>query len=270
MLKAGSINCLAALSKCQHLHQLDLSYVSENLALSQLLRSVTKLSQLEELSIRCTLDHNSDIAPSNVQWPPRLKALHFSGPIHDDHLGIFSTLPKSLTSLTLHHCPKLSNYAFRSLMADLGDVLETFHFGPRTSHVMLYGDLVECLDYAPKLQRLLMPATDYSIRTGFLPKIPVRYNAQNPHPLEHLILDCTAFDGYGIQLDYEDLWFAIAEGYLGRVRRLGFCHQVNVPPWMTEKRELRDLDDLLRALAREDGANASTKEEDAGVYVYTS
>ncbi|KAL8995535.1 MAG: hypothetical protein Q9169_004736 [Polycauliona sp. 2 TL-2023] len=65
-------------------------------------------------------------------------------------------------------------------------------------------------------------------------------------------------------MDYEDIWLAIAEGYLGGVRRLGFRHQVNVQPWRTSRRELQDLDDLLRALAREDGENARIKEEEAG------
>ncbi|KAL8800224.1 MAG: hypothetical protein Q9223_007341 [Gallowayella weberi] len=264
------INCLAALSKCRHLRKLDLSYVSESLALSHLLHSVSKLPQLEELFVRCMVDHNYVAEPSNVQWPPRLKNLQFSGPIHDFDVGIFSTLPKSTTSLTVHHCPRLTIQAFRRILINFNTALEFFQFGPGTSNVMMCINLVHCLECAPKLRRLVMPATTYSIWTRGYPDVPARYDALNPHPLEHLTFDCTALDRRGMQVDYEDIWSAIAEGYLGRVRRLGFCHQANVQPWRTGKRALQDLDDLLRALAREDGANASVKEEDAGVYVYNS
>ncbi|KAL8799384.1 MAG: hypothetical protein Q9182_005926 [Xanthomendoza sp. 2 TL-2023] len=270
ILKAVSINCLAALSKCQHLRKLDLSYVSESLALSQLLHSVSKLPQLEELLIRCMVDHNYVAEPPNVRWPPRLKTLQFSGPIQDCQVAIFSTLPKSTTALTVHHCPNLTIQAFRRLLVNFGAALEFFQFGPRTSNVVKGTNLIHCLECAPKLRRLVMPATTYSIWTRGYPDVPVRYDALNPHPLEHLTFDCTALDRQGMQLDYEDIWSAIADGYLGHVRRLGFCHQANVQPWRTGRRALQDLDELLRALAREDGPSASVKEEDAGVYVYNS
>ncbi|KAL8925863.1 MAG: hypothetical protein Q9172_002067 [Xanthocarpia lactea] len=262
-----AINCLAALSKCQFLRQVDLYHVSVNLGLQQLLRSVSKLSRLEKLSVRCKLDYDSDRGPLNVVWPAKLKSLHFSAPINDNELPIFKSFPKSLTSLTLHNCPRLSVMSFAKLMVDFGDVLESFQFGPRISHSLEYTYLAHWLEHAPKLRRLSMPANSSSIRTGHETLEQVRYSAQNPHPLEYLEFDCTTFDSQGQEIDYEDIWLAIAEGYLGHVRRLCFRHQVNVQPWKTNKRVLQDLDDLLRALAREDGENAKTKEEDAGVYV---
>ncbi|KAL8692927.1 MAG: hypothetical protein Q9224_003861 [Gallowayella concinna] len=264
------INCLASLSKCQHLRKLDLSYISESLDLSQLLHSASKLARLEDLSIRCMIEYNDFYEPLSVQWPPKLKALQLSGPISDLDVGILSTLPRSTTSLTVHHCPRLSIKAFEKILVICGAALEIFQYGSGTKNVWMCSNLFHCLQHAPKLRRLLMPATNDSIWTECFPDTPVRYNALNLHPLEHLTFDCTNFDRYGIQVDYENIWSSIAEGYLGRVRRLGFCHQPNVQPWRTDKRALQDLDDLLRALAREDGASASIKEEDAGVYVYNS
>ncbi|KAI4284976.1 MAG: hypothetical protein L6R38_001044 [Xanthoria sp. 2 TBL-2021] len=262
-----AINCLAALSKCQYLRELDLSYVSESLGLLQLLRSISKLSRLENLSIRCKLDYPADRAPSNVFWPPKLKALQLSACINDNDFVIFSTIPKSLISLTLHHCPGLNGESIKTILMNFGDVLESFQFEPRTSDSLTYIDLAHWIEYAPRLRRLFIPASSYSIRTGYDFPMSLRYSVQNPHPLEHLEFDCTYLDRYGSELDYEDIWLAIAEGYLSRVRRLGFRHQVTVQPWRTNRRELQDLDDLLRALAREDGENANIKEEEAGVYV---
>ena len=268
MLNVCSINCLAALSKCQHLRELDLSYVSENLGLLQLLRSVSKLSQLELLSIRCKIDYPSDHRPLNVVWPPKLKALQLSAPINDNDLVIFETMPKSLISLTLHHCLKLNSGSIKRILVDFGHFLESFRFEPRTSS-LAFPELVHWLGYAPRLRRLSIPASSDSVRTNYGFPLEVRFSAENPHPLEHLEFDCTYLDRYGSELNYEDIWLAIAEGSLGRVRRLGFRHQTNVQPWRTNRRELQELHDLLRALAREDGENARVKEGDAGVYIWT-
>lgn len=269
LLNTCSVNCLAALSKCQQLRVLDLSYVSENLGLLQLLRSVSKLSRLEMLSIRCKIDYPSDHRPLNVVWPPKLKALQMSAPINDNDLVIFETIPNSLISFTLYHCLKLSSGSIKKILVDLGHVLESFRFEPRTPNGLAFPELAHWLEYAPRLRRLFIPASGYSVRTDYDFPIEVRFTAENPHPLEHLEFDCTCLDRYGSELDYEDIWLAIAEGYLGRVRRLGFRHQTNVQPWRTNRRELQELHDLLRALAREDGENARIQEQDAGVYICT-
>ncbi|KAI4234906.1 MAG: hypothetical protein LQ349_003491 [Xanthoria aureola] len=262
-----AVNCLAALSKCHYLRELDLSYVSESIGLLQLLRSVSKLSRLEKLSIRCKLDYPADRGPPKVVWPPKLKALRLSACISGNDLMIFTTIPKSLVSLTLRHCRGLNGESIRTILMNSGDVLESFQFEPRTSDSLIYIDLPHWIEHAPRLRRLFIPASSSSIRADYDFPIPLRYSAQNPHPLEHIEFDCTHLDLYGSELDYEDIWLAIAEGYLGRVRRLGFRHQFNVQPWRTNRTELQDLDDLLRALAREDGQEANIKEQDAGVYI---
>ena len=46
------VNCLAALSKCSNLRHLDLSFVSESISMSDLLRSTSLLSKLESLHLR--------------------------------------------------------------------------------------------------------------------------------------------------------------------------------------------------------------------------
>ncbi|KAL8782064.1 MAG: hypothetical protein Q9213_005736 [Squamulea squamosa] len=264
-----AINCFAALSKCQYLRQLDVSHVSENLGLLQLLRSVNKLSRLEKLSIRCQLDYDSDRGPLNVVWPPNLKALQYIGPLDDDGIVIFKTVPETLTSLTLHHCPRLSLMSFGAIMVDLGHVLESFQFGPQVSYRYDFTHLGHWLGQASKLCYLYMPAIDDSVGTGVEISGKPCYSAQRPHPLEHLEFDCTSYDSRGLEMDYDDIFLAIAEGYLGRVRRVGFRRQFNGQSRETNKRALRDLDDLLRALAREDGDNAKIKEEDAGVYMFS-
>ena len=52
LLTFRRVNCLAALSKCANLQHLDLSFVSESIAMTDLLRSVSLLSKLESLRLR--------------------------------------------------------------------------------------------------------------------------------------------------------------------------------------------------------------------------
>ena len=52
LLTLWRVNCLAALSKCSNLRHLDLSFVSESISMTDLLRSTSLLSKLESLHLR--------------------------------------------------------------------------------------------------------------------------------------------------------------------------------------------------------------------------
>lgn len=261
------INCLAALSKCQHLRQLDLSLVTESIGLPRLLHSIRKLEHLEQLSIRCKNAVTDDA--SFVVWPPRLKALRVAGIFDDTVLDHFQSLPNSLTSLTLYSCPRLTLPPVRSLTTALGGSLESLYLG-------LPGlqsgceDLVKWLDHLPNLKRL------YALE--FWSFIPVdlsylstsNFGLGNPHPLKCFELDCSRL--IGLQdyewndSQYDLLWSLVDEGFLGNLRNVKWYHRRDATIPKCVARAIRDLDELLRALAREDGENARIGEEDAGAY----
>lgn len=88
------------------------------------------------------------------------------------------------------------------------------------------------------------------------------------YPLRQLDLDCfdpaccDAFTAY-------DLWAAIAYDYgFGRVRKVRVHRRLEWTATEEGEEQMKDLDELLKALAREDGANAEIKEADAGVVLF--
>lgn len=262
------INCLAALSKCQNLRQLDLSLVTEHIGLPQLLHSIRRLTCLEKLSMRCKDDVPHTLSDST--WPPQLKVLNISGTFIDDVLEHFLSLPKSLTSLAVYDCRTLGLHPMKELVKALGDGLESLQIGPG----MLFSDhedLAEWLQYLPKLKRLHICEPWFSIpqTMSHLPS-PI-FDAESPHPLEHLGVDYREVverPDYDTEVRNEvSLWDAIAEDYLNRVRHVQYFYRHDARLSKRTRRLVDELDDLLRALAREDGPDAAITEEDAGAYV---
>lgn len=88
------------------------------------------------------------------------------------------------------------------------------------------------------------------------------------YPLRQLDLDC--FDpACRVAITAHDLWVAIADDYgFGRVRKVRVHRRLDWAATKESKRQMKDLDELLKALAREDGDNAEIKEADAGVVLF--
>lgn len=263
------INCLAALSKCQHLRQLDLTLATQSIALPRLLHSIGRLACLELLSIRCedtTAERLSDVA-----WPPRLNILEVSGTLTDEALGYFHLVPRSLTSFTIYDAPKIDPKPLKALIEVLGHELESLHIGNRTlvQEPQSVSDWLLCL---PKLRRLHVREPQFYF--GYHLEIPDHsspiYDVQNPHPLEHLELDGRGFissDDLEMGEYYDSFFEVVAEGYLGRLRRVTFYLSVALRFTRHDEQIVHELDDLLRALAREDGERATIKEEHAGARI---
>ncbi|KAL8904674.1 MAG: hypothetical protein Q9207_003124 [Kuettlingeria erythrocarpa] len=276
------VNCLAALSKCQNLQQLDLSLVTENIGLPQILHAIRRLGGLQSLSIRCKDGIVQERA--EISWPPLLTALHVSGMSNNGALAYFYSLPKSLTSLTVHDSPRLDGGSVKDLVTSLGHSIENLHIGVNTletdsefdfgvlEEMAEYRSLQKWLDGLPKLRRLhlFLPWIEIAESKG-TPGSSSIYNAQNPHPLEYLELDFRHILEYwgpaGFREHHDAFYDAIAEGYLARLRRVAFFHHADALLEKTDKQMLLEMDELLRALAREDGENATIREEHAGVRV---
>ncbi|KAL8766812.1 MAG: hypothetical protein Q9194_006161 [Teloschistes cf. exilis] len=262
-----AVNCLAALSKCLHLWKLDLSFIAQTVSIRQLLNSTSKCSQLKWLSIKCD-DGSPDDKNSPFpffEWPPSLKTLVVSGPLSDETLIRFGVLPKSLTDLTFSQCPKISRIAVFWLLKDTSQ-LESLTIGRRTTNVDCAW-LIDWLWALPKLRRLNFTLSDRDsialMVHGALAKPP----SDHPYPLQELNLDLIYFDNPWKGLDDDGLWDAIDEGHLSCLRRLVFTHRSGTRPPKAVTRYVRDLSDLLKALAREDGERATINEDEAGSFI---
>ncbi|KAL8691516.1 MAG: hypothetical protein Q9218_003282 [Villophora microphyllina] len=263
---ATSINCLASLSKCVHLRKLDLSFIAHTVGITQLLRSISKLTQLEWASLKCD-DGEAALEPADFVWPPNLKKLEISGSLSNDTLRRFRSLPASVVDLKFSYCTKINRRTLLGLLGEFDDQLESLTIGRHNNYVPC-GLLADWLQALPKLCRLqiTMGRQDSSdLVVACNSDYPI---ARFPNSLQHLELDFYDVQLYRDELDYDELWWAISEGYLDRLRRLILRPRSSTRPPKSVRERVQDLDDLLKALAREDGENATITEDEAGAYIY--
>ncbi|GAM87035.1 hypothetical protein ANO11243_050560 [Dothideomycetidae sp. 11243] len=114
-----SLNCFPALGKCSLLTYLDLSLVSEATSLSTLFDTVADLPRLKELHLPRSAGFGVTVDPADIHWPPALETLGLSGGLDSSFwLGRFQ-FPKSLTGISVTHCPKLDGDCMNGFLATL-------------------------------------------------------------------------------------------------------------------------------------------------------
>ena len=84
-------------------------------------------------------------------------------------------------------------------------------------------------------------------------------------PLKELDLDCMDPDLCSVTPDL--LWDALETGRFGNLRRVRLNQTLRWTRFRDWKQEVKDIDAFLKALAREDGSNATITEADAGVTI---
>ena len=261
-----SVNCLAALSRCHKLVHLDLSLVSESLAMADLFHSISSLHHLESFHFprSSTNDHRS-MGLFNT-WPPRLRKLQIAGGIRDESIIYFSTLQDTLTHLTFGDCPNLSLAFIRPLLTVLGPHLQYLRIDSNLPKLnipsLLMFSLNEILDVLPALRHLTIRAdyiSEFFFASGKF------YNSNNPHVLESLQLDCLE----NTDITSDVVWDAVEDGPLKNLRRLRVSRKLGWTLDEEGKKSVQELSELLEALAREDrGDDVRDLEVDAGVWVY--
>ena len=196
-------------------------------------------------------------------WPTTLRELHISGGIHDEALVSLGSLPSSLSRLRIGNCPHLSTVS-------IGNLLQTK--GPQLQHLEIIApipalsrnptSLSDYLKHVPNLLYLKI-SLDFVWHSNF----PSERVEGDRYPLKQIDIDC--FDPGECELYASDLWAVIAsESRFGRVRKVGIHRRLGWADTREGKEQVKDLDDLLKALAREDGPNAEVKEVDAGVVLF--
>ena len=94
-------------------------------------------------------------------------------------------------------------------------------------------------------------------------------DSEDLYPLRQLDLDC--FDPADCDaFTASDLAYAICdEGYgFGRLRRVRVHRRLGWTSTKEGKKQIKEVDELLKALAREDGASAAIDENEAGVVLF--
>ena len=197
-------------------------------------------------------------------WPATLRELHISGGIHDEALVSLGSLPPSLSHLRIGNCPHLS-------IVSIGNLLQTN--GPQLQHLEIIApipalsrnptSLNDYMKHVPNLLYLKISLDFVSLSTF----LNLEREEGDHYPLKQIDIDC--FDPAEGEFYASDLWAVTAcESRFGRVRKVGIHRRLGWTDTREGKEQVRDLDDLLKALAREDGPNADVKEVDAGVVLF--
>lgn len=260
MLNFNSVNCLAALSKCSNLRRLDLSFVSESITMSDLLRSTSTLSNLDSLYLPRSSTSDSSKDPIHYDWPSKLRELHISGGIHDGSMLALSSLTPSVDYLSIRNCAHLTMLTIRPLLEAVGPHLERLDLqAPIPALQLGHNPANNIMDLLPNLHRL-------TISVDFIDKIFLQISPPG-HPLCRLDLDC--FDPATNDLTLDDVYDAIDSGPFGKIRILGVHHRLGWTGTTAKDGEMKDIDDLLKAFAREEEPEERfVREEDAGVVLF--
>ncbi|KAK4693620.1 hypothetical protein P7C71_g3822, partial [Lecanoromycetidae sp. Uapishka_2] len=263
------VNCLAALSKCANLRHLDLQFVSESITMADLLRSLCGLSRLEVLHLPRSSAHEPNSDTSNYKWPAKLRDLHISGGVRDESTHYLETLPPSMTRLSIGNCPHLSMYSLRPLLQEKGPQLEDLEIiAPIPALQHGHKPLNDVMDLVPNLRHL-------KISLDFLGPVFFTPSASNPdacQSLRRLDLDCFDPAECGF-ITLEQVWqgFDWAEGKDGKfnkVRKLGISNRLGWTKKKSDQATMKEIDELLKAMALEDGADAEVGEDEAGVIMF--
>lgn len=262
-----SVNCLAALSRCHNLVHLDLSLVSESLAMNDLFHSISALDNLE--TFRFPRSSSSDRGTTALfnSWPPKLQKLQIAGGIRDQSLLYFSTLPNTLTSLVIGDCPNLSMAFLKPLLAVVGSHVQILKIDSSLPQLTWYS-LNTILEVLPALRHFNV-AADYICEDFF--RQDYGNNLDNPRFLESMEITCLHTPPIGQTHDITSdlIYNAVVDGPLKNLRRLSVRQMLG---WIQDeegRKSVEELSELLQALAREDlGPNASDEEVNAGVWIF--
>lgn len=251
-----AINCWASLSKCHKLRVLDLSLVSECISYQSLNQTVRQLPELAELYLpRCSSHYEGMGLSMNVKWPPKLQHLSISGSVHGkfmwDMLRTPENFPRTLSSISISHCPGIDHVQIRSFLRNISSILT--HLRLHDLPAVKQGRLDGVLDWAPSLKSLTIAVDYISVNFGHM---PVGFNPSmwpQSKSLESLTL---LSSGNSNEVDPNrsfaavDLFTLIDERFLGCLRYLNIAASTG---WANkdEAAEVDALELLLHELDRE-------------------
>ncbi|KAK9477105.1 hypothetical protein V1514DRAFT_348448 [Lipomyces japonicus] len=223
---------LVSVRQCLHMRVLDLSLVSETVDLRELFLAIKNLQQLSVLyfprsSVFC-------VGYEDYTWPPNLTQLGLAGGISDDFLSS-ANFPRTITTLSLAHCPFIKTDAVRALCVLLGSSLTTLSV-TFPMPALGFNALDHALASCPHLRKLVI-STDYITH-----RLLDNENIVHGHPLQMLDLDCSGMLGQSRKIQADDIALAILEERLPNLRIVRASIKLG---WNTHDEEVGELIDVL-------------------------
>ena len=260
----SSINALAALSKCTRLRYLDLSLVSEAFTRHELSHTLQRLQSLRTLHFP-----RAGIQPSDILYsclPIGLRECIVSGGLKSyniDEGPKLKRLPFNLTHLTIGNCDQLQPYDIVRIVGRL--------YMPKLEYLKLekpmalaMGMQIGCKLLATSNIRHLCAPIEF-LSPDFWTGLSLgKFNASCS--LDTLELDFSLDRFYENFVNFDGIFDAVSDGYLGNLRRLNLHRKL--APTLGNVFESDFLNDYLKALAREDEDGAKYSEDQAGIWLF--
>jgi len=227
--------------------------------MSDLLRTISFLSNLEILHLPRSSTQDPGKYILKYDWPTKLRELHISGGLHDETTVYFSTLPSTVSHLSIGNCPHISMLSIGPLLLAKGQQLQYLEILAPIPRLQLgQKPLNNTLELVPNLCHLKI-SVDFIDTDFFL-------NASSEHPsLTRIDLHC--FDAEDTSNIDASSMYSFLELYpFSKVRVLGIHQKLG---WATKYAgDVVDLDELLKAMATEDGPGSEISEAEAGVVFF--
>lgn len=236
-----------------------------------LFRSIGFLVALETFYLpRASSRQSQQRLHGDVNWPDGLREIRVSGGISDQYMMHMCGLPPSVTHLWMENCFSLTMYSIGPVLTHLAAQLQylkiggtmrslgsDYRYGPLTpthlhnmSHLVYLSVSVDLLAF-----RFFLSLPEESL--GGL---------QALQTLEIGYPDSFAAAGFAVSAS--ELFLAVTEGSLPKLRKLRVHRALGWTDSPEGNEGVEELDDLLKALAREDGEGPQVPEAEAGVVIF--
>ncbi|KAA8914339.1 hypothetical protein TRICI_002936 [Trichomonascus ciferrii] len=228
---------LVSLKQCTELRNLDLSLVSETVDLSGLFAAINNARKLERLDFP-----RSSVCCHKYEdvWPESLWYIGLSGGISNEFLEEVA-MPKTISQISLNHCPFINTESTRRLLAKLGPTLTNV----RVLYPMpgLRPDALDSIFFLCPNLRSMTASVDYLSRRIFA-NIPSTNSQGEPtnHPLKYLTLDSSGMMGLNHKIEADDISLAILDNKLPNLSHVRISVKLR---WNAESEDMCELVEIL-------------------------
>ena len=238
--------------------------------MSDLLRSIRGLDKLVLLYLPRAFAYVASKEQTTNQcttWPANLREVHLNGGFKIDNQSSLKSLPPSVTDLWIENCPRPASDFMRLFFDAKGSQLESLHvtlLTRRYFHSMIIFDIIA--QSCGNLRSLSVNIELFENSWG----VDVALGTAFSFPcVERLDLKCL------IEHDdeYLDRCLNFISGFLfsekvPKLRKLLVDRKLRWTGSEVRSRQTAEMNELLKALAREDGERAEIPEDQAGVVFF--
>ncbi|KAF3941415.1 hypothetical protein ABW19_dt0207262 [Dactylella cylindrospora] len=198
------------------------------------------------------LSSHSNKLQTTFTYPPGLTTLTVAGGIVDGTLLASGTPPTSITSFSACNLPFVRMTALRQYINNIAPqltYLSILHPIPRLPHNFLDRILITC----PNLLHLTA-SVDFMTAHLFDEE-----NCTEEHPIERIDLDCSGGIGSEFKVSSDDIWIALMEGRLKKLRIVRASVKLG---WGRKGGEMDRVKDLAEVLCMDRSGLGEDEEEE--------